>query len=55
MSANTSWRVSSCRYFFTNDIKTNGDANTDGYAITDGDYGENTDESFGLQVADMRT
>ena len=49
MSANTSWRVSSCRYFFANDINTDGDANKDG------DDGENIDESFGLQVADVRT
>ena len=55
MSANTSWRVSSCRYFFTNDINTDGDSNKDGDANIDGDDGENTEESFYLQVADVRT
>ena len=41
--------------FFTNDINTDGDANSDGDANKDGDDGENTEESFYLQVADVRT
>ena len=52
MSANTSWRVSSCRYFLPMISK---QTEVQIHAITDGDDGENIEESFNLQVADVRT